>query len=188
MTRVWLVRHGETDWNRAGRWQGHTDILLNDTGREQARAVVARLRALKVARVTSSDLRRARETAEILASALPATLTEFDADLRERSYGVFEGLTRDECAARYPEIWNEHVNGNFVDVPGAEPREQVMTRLVRGVTRVVETHGEIAIVSHGGAIRAFLEVACGQRIPPVPNLAIFELEWADGRFVRPRMR
>lgn len=188
MKRVWLVRHGETDWNRAGRWQGHTDVELNDVGRQQARAVVERLRALEVVRVAASDLRRARETAEIIAAALPAELTAFDPDLRERSYGVFEGLTRDECAERYPDIWSEHLKGNFVEVPGAEPRDLVMTRLVRGVVRTIETHGEVAIVSHGGAIRAFLEAACGQKVPPVPNLAIFELEFVEGRFRKPRMR
>lgn len=188
MKRVWLVRHGETDWNRAGRFQGHTDVELNDVGREQARAVVDKLRALKVERVTSSDLRRARETAEILAAELPAVLAPHEPDLRERSYGAFEGLTRDECAEKYPEIWNAHARGHFVDVPGAEPRDQVVERIVRGVTRVVETHGDIVIVSHGGAIRAFLEAACGQKVPPVPNLAIYEVEWVEGRFVRPRVR
>jgi probable phosphoglycerate mutase len=188
VTRVWLVRHGETDWNRAGRFQGHTDIELNDAGRAQARAVVERLRGLGISRVTASDLRRARETAEILAAELPAALTAPEPELRERSYGAFEGLTREQCAERYPEIWNAHMRGHFVDVPGAEPRELVTERVVRGVTRVVSTHGEIAIVSHGGAIRAFLEGACGQRVPPVPNLAIYELQWVDGRFVRPRVR
>jgi len=188
VTRVWLVRHGETDWNKAGRFQGHTDIVLNDAGRAQARAVVERLRGLDVARITSSDLRRARETAEIIAAELPATLTDFDPDLRERSYGAFEGLTREECAAQYPDVWNAHMRGNFVDVPGAEPRELVMERIVRGVSRVVSMHGEIAIVSHGGAIRAFLEAACGQKVPPVPNLAVYELQWFEGRFVRPRVR
>lgn len=188
MKRVWLVRHGETDWNRDGRFQGHTDIELNDQGREQARAVVEKLRALSVGRVTSSDLRRARETAEIIAQGLPAELAPHVPEVRERSYGAFEGLTRDECAERYPEIWREHMRGVWVDVPGAEPRDQVMDRIVRGVRSAIETHGDIAIVSHGGAIRAFLEAACGQKVPPVPNLAVFEVEWVEGRFVRPRLR
>ncbi len=188
MSRVWLVRHGETDWNRAGRWQGHTDVPLNATGREQARAVVERLRPLAIARVASSDLLRARETAELLADGLPAELLGAHPELRERGYGVFEGLTRDECAAHYPAIWAEHLKGNFVDVPGAEPRERVMARVVSAVARVVEAHGDVAIVSHGGTIRAFLESACGQRVAPIPNLAVFELDYADGRFFEPRLR
>ena len=188
MPRLWLLRHGETDWNLAGRFQGHTDIELNDTGRAQARAVVERLRPLAIERVTSSDMRRARETAEIIAAALPASLTEHERDLRERCYGVFEGLTRQECAERHPAVWAEHQRGNYVDPEGAEPRPLVMERLVAAVTRVVERHGEIAIVTHGGAIRAFLEAACDQKVPPVPNLAIYELEYTGGRFVRPRVR
>ena len=58
---------------------------------------------------------------------------------------------------------------------------------MRGVTRVVEAHGEIAIVSHGGAIRAFLEAPCGEMVPPISNLAVYEVEWLAGRFARPRL-
>ncbi|MBI2392901.1 MAG: histidine phosphatase family protein [Deltaproteobacteria bacterium] len=189
--RVLLVRHGETAWNRAGRFQGHTDVELSEIGRAQAREVAARLREVSVRRVASSDLRRARETAEILAAELPAELACVDADLRERSYGCFEGLTREECAERFPDLWAAHARGQFVDVPGAEPRAEVTARIVRGVTRVVETHGRlsggIAIVTHGGVMRAFLEVACAEHVPPVPNLAVYELEYVAGAFARPRL-
>jgi broad specificity phosphatase PhoE len=102
---LYLARHGETDWNVAGRWQGHTDIPLNETGRAQARALVPVLRAVGVGAAVSSDLSRASETAGIAAAGLGVAVAYSDAGLRERSFGVFEGLTREECAARHPEAW-----------------------------------------------------------------------------------
>ena len=89
---IYLSRHGETDWNAEGRWQGHTDKPLNDNGRGQARALAESLRRTGLAGVVSSDLLRARETAEIVAAALGLTIDYFDPDLRERTIGVFEGL------------------------------------------------------------------------------------------------
>ena len=102
---LYLARHGETYWNREGRWQGHTDVALNDEGRAQARALGALLRGRDVGRIHSSDLRRAHETATIAAGLLGVDGLVVDRDLRERSFGVFEGLTRDDCAARFPKAW-----------------------------------------------------------------------------------
>src|SRR5215213_2410221 len=101
-----LARHGETAWNSEGRWQGHTDIALSPRGREQAVALAGRLQRLghAVARIRSSDLGRARETAEIVARTLGVTDLGVDPRLRERGFGVFEGLTREECGARYPDL------------------------------------------------------------------------------------
>jgi probable phosphoglycerate mutase len=189
--RLFLVRHGETDWNLAGRFQGHTDVELNETGRAQARALAERFVGREVNAVASSDLRRARETAEILASLLQAPFAGVDAGLRERSYGCFEGLTREECAAQFPELWAAHANGHTVEVPGAERREVVMDRIVRAVKRVMDTHSTIgaslAIVTHGGAMRAFLEATCGTKVPPVQNTAVYVVEYDGARFRSPRL-
>ena len=191
MRKLYLVRHGETDWNRTGRFQGHTDVELNDQGRDQARALAERLRGREIAAITSSDLRRARETAEILAATLAAPLAPPDAGLRERGYGCFEGLTREECAAKFPELWETHAKGSVVDVPGAERREIVMDRIVRAVKRNLEAHAvmgtSIAIVSHGGVMRAFLEATCGAKVPPVPNTAVYSIEYDGLRFRTPRL-
>ncbi|HEV3030468.1 MAG TPA: histidine phosphatase family protein, partial [Polyangia bacterium] len=89
---VYLARHGETSWNREGRWQGHTDIALNDVGLGQARALGALLRGRDIERIHTSDLARARQTAETAAAMLGVTELVVDPGLRERSFGVFEGL------------------------------------------------------------------------------------------------
>ena len=112
---LYFARHGETDWNAAGRWQGQTDIPLNDVGRAQARALAERLRGEGIVAVGSSDLSRARATAEIVAAALGLSVTYVDPALRERAYGVFEGLTLAECEERFPAEW-----ARFAD-PGGAP-------------------------------------------------------------------
>lgn len=189
MRTLLLVRHGETDWNREGRFQGHTDVALNEAGRAQARAVAERLVARSVQAVASSDLLRARETAEIIAQAFELPLACVDRALRERSYGCFEGLTRDECATRFPDDWQALVQTRR-DPPGAERFVDAGARMTAAVSRVVEAHaaigGSIVVVSHGGAIRAFLEATCDARVPPVPNTAIYEVVY-DGRFREPRL-
>src|SRR3954471_15381320 len=100
---LFLARHGETAWNLEQRWQGQTDVTLNDAGRAQAAALAARLAAHRITRIVASDLSRARETAEIIARGLGIDGVLLDAGLRERGYGIFEGLTRGECEAQHPE-------------------------------------------------------------------------------------
>src|ERR1700735_3011372 len=102
---VFVARHGETDWNAAGRWQGHTDVPLNDNGRAQARALAERLRGARLAGVVASDLSRAHETARIVAGELGVSLAYVERELRERGFGVFEGLTRAECETHHAEAW-----------------------------------------------------------------------------------
>ena len=190
MRKLYLVRHGETAWNREGRFQGHTDVELNDVGREQARALADKLRAREIDAIACSDLLRAKQTASILAEELNAPIACVDKELRERGYGCFEGLTRTECGAKFPELWASHAKGEIVEVPGAERRELVIDRIVRSVKRCVETQTEgssIAIISHGGVMRMFLEAACGSRVPPVPNTAVFLIEYEARRFKTPRM-
>ena len=106
MTTLLLVRHGETDWNRLGRWQGHSDTPLNARGREQARELAPQLDGVDV--VYSSDLARARETAEILAEELGADV-RLDARLRERGFGAWEGLTAAEIVGHDDLQWQDHV-------------------------------------------------------------------------------
>lgn len=152
MTDLYLVRHGETEWNRLRRIQGMTDIPLNDTGREQARRTGMLLTRRPIARVYTSPLGRARETAEIIARELGLPDPEARDALVERNYGDAEGLSFHEIELRYPP-------GS--DVPGRESREEVAARVLPALQLLATQHPEesIVVVSHGGAIRAALMVA-----------------------------
>jgi uncharacterized phosphatase len=152
MADLYLVRHGETDWNRARRIQGLTDIPLNDTGREQARLTGTLLTRRPIARVVASPLSRARETAEIIARELGLPEPELQEALVERNYGDAEGLSFHEVDVRF---------SRDVEVPGRETREEVTARVVPALQALAAAHpGEsLVVVSHGGAIRAALLAA-----------------------------
>ena len=130
---LFLVRHGETDWNAAGRWQGQTDIPLNPRGREQAREVAGRLRGEGLGAIASSDLLRARTTAEIVAAELGLVVNHLDPGLRERRFGCFEGLTREEVAVRFPEAWTRYLADPGPAPPGGESRDALLGRLLPAV-------------------------------------------------------
>jgi len=163
-----LVRHGETAWNREGRFQGHTDIALSEIGRAQARALRVRLEAAHAylfddaqTAILTSDLRRALETAEIAFSAPGRTLS-VRPELREFCYGVFEGLTRREIDERYPGVMAAWLTGDRgFAVDGGESRDQVHARVhaaVRGfLDQTPQRH--VVIVAHGGVMRQLLS-AC----------------------------
>jgi probable phosphoglycerate mutase len=148
-TELYLVRHGETDWNQQRRIQGLTDIPLNDTGREQARATGRLLSRRSWDGVFTSPLSRAFETASIIADelGLPAPTT-IDA-LVERNYGEAEGMNFLEVERRYP---------NRSGVPGQESREDVVARVLPALRELAVTHPDqaLVVVSHGGAIRSVL--------------------------------
>jgi len=175
ITRVgflYLARHGETDWNRAGRWQGQTDTFLNDAGRAQATDLARLLENRGVTRVIASNLARAGETARIVSHALGAGPVALDGDLRERSFGCFEGLTREECAERFPEDWTRYSLDRRVTPEGAESHEDVLRRMQAAVLRVVSamSNGEsILLVSHGGSIRIWFTGLTGQPLRPIAN-------------------
>jgi uncharacterized phosphatase len=152
MTDLYLVRHGETEWNRLRRIQGLTDIPLNDTGREQARRTGMLLTRRPIARVYASPLVRARETAELIAAELGVAAPVLREEFVERNYGAAEGMTFREIDQRYPP---------GMEVPGRETRDQVAARALPGLQAIAAAHpGEsIAVVSHGGVIRAALMAA-----------------------------
>ena len=187
MTRrtIYLARHGETAWNREGRWQGHTDVALNEAGRLQAHALGQALIARGLVRAHASDLSRARETAEIVATLLGLPPVIPDAGLRERGFGIFEGLTREECEARFPDEWARYRAGDGASPPGGEARPQVIERMraaVRGVAADLRaqhpTEGAALVVSHGGAMRLLVSSIVGELPPPLENGAIFRLDLA----------
>ena len=168
MTTLLLVRHGETDWNAAGRLQGHTDRPLNVYGRRQARALADRLAGDGIQAVYASDLARARETAEILGARLGLDVV-VDPDLREKDWGSWEGLTSDERV--------------HVEFEG-ESTEAHRERVLRAVQRIVEAHpGErVAVVTHGGSLRRIQAAVSGVAQPVIDNCAVWALAHEDGTF------
>jgi probable phosphoglycerate mutase len=160
-TTILLVRHGETDWNRAGRWQGHADPPLNDRGREQARALVARLADTQLDAIYSSDLARARGTAEIVAAAKGVPVVA-DAALREIDVGEWSGLTTAEIERRFPGGFRRHLDGGDGWERG-ETHAVMSARIVSATLRLASAHADetVLCVLHGGVIRALLAHAEG---------------------------
>jgi probable phosphoglycerate mutase len=174
---LYLVRHAMTAWNAERRWQGQTDIPLNDEGRSQARALVHRLSGRGLVRVHTSDLSRAHETAEIVARELNLPVVR-DRDLRERGFGVFEGKTADECVA-LGDVWERYQADRRCLPPGAEPDGQVVARMARAVERasaaLPDDHSTALVVSHGSSIRSLLGHMIDVAFPPLPNGALYRL-------------
>lgn len=183
--RILLARHGQTAWNALGRLQGHTDIELDDTGRFQARELANSLREAGITRVCSSDLARAKETATIVAHELGLPPPHVDAELRERKFGVFEGLTRDQCASQHPDAWRAWV-AQTSHPPGGEPRDDATARMQRALLRLV-ADGTTLVVSHGGVMRLWLMELLGTTIPLVGNATTYEVHH-DGMVFRAKLR
>jgi broad specificity phosphatase PhoE len=148
-----LARHGETDWNAERRWQGHAESDLSENGRAQARALADHLRGRGIDAIYSSDLRRARDTAVIVASKLGLPV-QVDAALREVDIGEWSGLTTDEIETRFPEGAARRRNGGTGWERG-EPIEAMSARILSAVRSIAAAHdGETVLaVTHGGPIR-----------------------------------
>ena len=173
MTTLLLVRHGETDWNADGRLQGHTDRPLSDYGRRQARQLADQLKDEELEdeeleAIYSSDLARARETAEIVGERLGLPVV-VDPDLREKNWGTWEGLTSEE-----------RLRVELAGESTAEHRE----RTVRAAERIVERHpGQlVVVVTHGGSVRRIQAAVWGVAEPVVDNCAVSALAHEDGIF------
>jgi broad specificity phosphatase PhoE len=187
-TTILLARHGESDWNHAGRWQGLADRPLTELGREQAAALADRLRDTELDAVYSSDLLRARETAEIVATEHGLAVTTVP-ELREVDVGSWSGLTRGEAQTRFPDGYERWLAGGEGWNDG-ETYEQLGQRVVAALLRLAAAHegGRILVVAHGGTIRAVHAAALGidvstyrrsYRVEPNGGLSAVEIE--DGR-------
>jgi broad specificity phosphatase PhoE len=149
-----LARHGETDWTRGKRWQGHADPPLNDRGREQARMLAQNLADVRFDAVYSSDLRRASETAAIVVADRGLDV-RLDPELRENDFGDWTGLTRDEVERRFHESALLRKSGRQ-GWRGGESYEEMAERIVRAVEAIAVSHPEeqVLVVTHNGPIRA----------------------------------
>jgi broad specificity phosphatase PhoE len=179
LIRLILVRHGVTEWNQAGRYQGHQDIALSDTGRDQARRVAERLRAEPITAAYSSDMQRAMETASIALGERDVPLQTTPA-LREMGFGAWEGLNAKEASTRYPTEWAAWIRDPVVHRPpgGGEDIAELDLRVkdffysvvnvqareaaqpdwfsYRAAGQAADGTAGILIVSHGGTVRALL--------------------------------
>jgi broad specificity phosphatase PhoE len=191
MTEILLARHGETDWNRENRFQGRADPPLNELGRRQAQELAQALAAENVIAVYSSPLRRAMETAEVVAGWLGFHPVSLDA-LREVDVGSWQGLTRAEIEQRFPEQFRRWLDyGHGWD--DGETYEEMGARVIAAIEELATRHhGErIIAVTHGGPIRAALARALGisysearRRGPTIGNCFVVRFEVGDGAFVK----
>jgi len=185
MTRLTLVRHGETDWNAQGRYQGQSDVPLNARGLAQTQALAQRLRGTGFDAIYSSDLARAVQTAEGLAAVTGAPLY-LDRRLREIDQGEWEGLLLPEIEMRYTEAFRRRrLDPLGTCPPGGESVGQVRERVLEVVREIRETFpdGDVMIVSHGLAI-ALIKVHLAalsvetvwDHIPPNASVEEFTVE------------
>jgi probable phosphoglycerate mutase len=169
VTELFLVRHGETDWNAAGRLQGHTDRPLSNYGREQARRLAEEIAGEQFDAIYASDLLRARETAEIVGARLDLPVA-LDPDLREKDWGNWEGLTSTERVG--------------VELVG-ESTERHQQRMLAALGRIAAKHpdGRVLVVTHGGSMRRVQTEALGFALPVVDNCEVWACVWRDGGIV-----
>ena len=188
-TTIVLVRHGETDWNRERRYQGHADTPLNEAGRAQARELAEILRPERVSAVYTSPLRRASETARIVADRLGLEARELE-PLREIDVGDWQGLTVDEVRARYPERADVSWHSGW---PNGETHDELSARVVPALLELGRRHAgdRVLGVTHAGPIRAALSAATGlsheesrARIGRLTNCAVFRFAVRDGDLER----
>jgi probable phosphoglycerate mutase len=194
MTRVLRGRHGQSEWNADGRWQGQADPPLTDLGRRQARDAARALGTVDA--VVTSDLQRAAETAGIISEVLGVGPIVVDPDLRERHAGEWQGLTRAEIERDWPgylgaappvegEVGSSSVpvetDGRQRRPPGWETDDDLVVRAVRALAsiRKLITSGEVVAVTHGGLVYA-LETLLGAPFVRLPNLGARWIEVGPG--------
>lgn len=158
---LYIFRHGETDWNKAKRFQGHSDIDLNDLGRAQAEALQRLLKRLNPQIIFSSDLSRAVNTAKIAAALIDVKILTTP-DLREANLGDMEGMLRDDIVAKYGEGFIEQwFDPNHTDFtfPGGESKTSHLERLIRTIEEYMSQHPEYeryGISTHGGSVHRLI--------------------------------
>lgn len=188
MTTLLLARHGESDWNRARRWQGQADRPLTERGRAQAAELAERLADIALDAIYSSDLQRARKTAEVVARNQGLEVTALQA-LREVDVGSWSGLTREEAERRFPDGFRRWWSGGTGWDDG-ESYAEMSARILGAADEIAARHdpGRVLVVSHGGPIRAIHAAALGmqvetyRRIRPVePNARLSAVCVEDGK-------
>ena len=190
-TTILLARHGETDWNRERRWQGRSDLPLNERGREQARALAEKLEPVPLSAVYASDLRRAYETALVVAKTKGLAVTPMR-ELREVDVGSWTGLSYDEVKERFGDAYREMRRRTGRGWEGGETYAEMGGRVVEAVRRLARAHpsATVLVVTHSGPIRTVRAHALGldfatdrKAAPWVDRVALATVSVsADGKF------
>ena len=186
-TRICLVRHGETAWNTERRIQGHIDIDLNATGEAQARALGRSLLGHSFAAAYSSDLRRAWHTAQIATAGLGLAVSPAPI-LRERHFGVLQGITSQEASQQEPHAHRHHLARTpDYDYETGESLVEFAARVMTGLEHFVARHAgrEVLAFTHGGVLDAAYRAVTGRALEaprdfPLPNAALNWIEHQDG--------
>ena len=175
MTRILLARHGETEWNAIGRVQGWTDVPLSALGEAQATALAGRLCETEIAAIYSSDLSRAFQTAEP-AAKMHGFQVQSLAGLREKGYGDWEGLTREDLERDYAALWHRYhkLRDLSAVVPGGETWPEVRKRIAGVLQHVLADHSgadeTVLLVGHGGSARTLILEALQAPLPTLLRL------------------
>ncbi|GAB4170256.1 MAG: histidine phosphatase family protein [Rhodocyclaceae bacterium] len=188
-TRICLIRHGETAWNAEMRIQGQIDVPLSEAGLAQARAAARRLRAERFDAIHASDLARARQTAQEIATVqgLPVQVSPW---LRERRYGIFESLTYAQARERHPHEFARHARREEeFDFCGGESLREFAARVLAGMAGILARHAgqQVLLVTHGGVLDIVHRRASGKPLAAprdfeIPNAAIHWIEAAGQRW------
>jgi probable phosphoglycerate mutase len=185
MTELIVMRHGETDWNRQHRFQGQIDVPLNDAGLAQARRLAPRLARETFDAVVSSDLQRARATAEL---ALPGRALVCEPLWREQAFGVLEGLDAATIIERHPQLWAQWLvhDAEYALPGGGESVRMFHARVLGALQRVAQRHRgqRVAVFTHGGVLDMLWRFARnaplhGPRVCEIPNTGINRVRWHD---------
>ncbi len=187
MTELILLRHGETDWNRELRFQGHVDVALNAIGLEQARRLAARLAGETAHALYASDLLRAQQTAAPVARQLGLSSVT-DPALREQCFGQVDGMKVDDIKARHPQAWEGWLrfHEDFC-MPEGESTRQFHARVMDAVQRLVAAHRDstLVVVTHGGVLDMIYRTArslglSGPRQSDIPNAGLNRVRVHEG--------
>jgi broad specificity phosphatase PhoE len=186
--RLLIVRHGESEWNREGRWQGWIDIALTPRGEAQARARGVELHAdgHRFPAVHCSDLVRAARTATLLSEALGAPPAQPERALRERFGGEWQGLTGEEIRTRWPEERAAWRRGDLPGPPGGETDAALVDRVLAAIAAIdaATVEGPVLIVTHGGVLGQLTDWAGLREPAPITNLGGRWFDW-DGTALEP---
>lgn len=178
-TKLLLIRHGETVWNRNKRYSGYIDIDLSRKGRAQAKKLQQRLKGEQVDKIYSSDRKRAIQTAKIIFKNFPI---EKIGDLREVHFGIFEGLTYDEILKRHPVAYRNWLKDPFkTAIPKGENLKDFKKRIIKAVKKIISLNKgkTVAVVCHGGSISILMNHLLKSKkfwhkIPKSASLSIVE--------------